>query len=136
MVNGAGELRSLIESEIPDARLNLETSYANLERVAAYCEANYAQVSGDVRRKAMTAPVCRPRTRRPPSRRPSDTPCRVSRVSRIRSVSGIYRMLTPLYEASCTWMSTVGNQGPNGHHPARSVQMPADGGKKAVAGVH
>lgn len=37
-------LRSLIENEIPDARANLESSCSNLERVAAYCEANYAQV--------------------------------------------------------------------------------------------
>ncbi|EJW87474.1 hypothetical protein WUBG_01615 [Wuchereria bancrofti] len=36
-------LRSLIENEIPDARANLESSCSNLERVAAYCEANYAQ---------------------------------------------------------------------------------------------
>ncbi|VDN01329.1 unnamed protein product [Thelazia callipaeda] len=46
MVEGAqGDvtLRSLIENEIPDSRANLENSYANLERVAAYCEANYAQ---------------------------------------------------------------------------------------------
>ncbi len=38
------DLRNLIESEIPEGRQNLEASYANLERVAAYCEANYLQV--------------------------------------------------------------------------------------------
>ncbi|EFO24129.1 abl-interactor 1 [Loa loa] len=36
-------LRSLIENEIPDGRANLESSCSNLERVAAYCEASYAQ---------------------------------------------------------------------------------------------
>lgn len=36
-------LRALIETEIPEGRLSLENSSANLERVAAYCEANYAQ---------------------------------------------------------------------------------------------
>lgn len=40
----AAELRSLIETIIPENRANLENSCANLERVAAYCEANYAQV--------------------------------------------------------------------------------------------
>ncbi|VDN28212.1 unnamed protein product [Gongylonema pulchrum] len=39
----AAELRSLIETLIPEGRANLENSCANLERVAAYCEANYAQ---------------------------------------------------------------------------------------------
>lgn len=41
---GAVTLRSLIENEIPDGRASLESSCSNLERVAAYCEANYAQV--------------------------------------------------------------------------------------------
>uniref|UniRef100_F1KWD6 Abl interactor 1 n=1 Tax=Ascaris suum TaxID=6253 RepID=F1KWD6_ASCSU len=41
----AATLRSLIETEIPEGRASLENSYANLERVAAYCEANYAQAS-------------------------------------------------------------------------------------------
>ncbi|VDP15504.1 unnamed protein product [Onchocerca flexuosa] len=41
---GAVTLRSLIENEIPDGRASLENSCSNLERVAAYCEANYAQV--------------------------------------------------------------------------------------------
>ncbi|VDK77356.1 unnamed protein product [Litomosoides sigmodontis] len=40
---GAVTLRSLIENEIPDGRSNLESSCSNLERVAAYCEASYAQ---------------------------------------------------------------------------------------------
>ncbi|OZC09496.1 hypothetical protein X798_03453 [Onchocerca flexuosa] len=40
---GAVTLRSLIENEIPDGRASLENSCSNLERVAAYCEANYAQ---------------------------------------------------------------------------------------------
>lgn len=47
MVDGpedAVTLRNLIENEIPDGRANLESSCSNLERVAAYCEANYAQV--------------------------------------------------------------------------------------------
>lgn len=47
MVDGpedAVTLRSLIENEIPDGRSNLESSCSNLERVAAYCEASYAQV--------------------------------------------------------------------------------------------
>ncbi len=39
----SSDLRSLLESEIPDGRLNLENSYTNLEKVAAYCEANYLQ---------------------------------------------------------------------------------------------
>ncbi|KAL4002739.1 Abl-interactor HHR family protein [Acanthocheilonema viteae] len=46
MVDGpedAVTLRSLIENEIPDGRASLESSCSNLERVAAYCEANYAQ---------------------------------------------------------------------------------------------
>ncbi|VDK51295.1 unnamed protein product [Anisakis simplex] len=38
-------LRSLIETDIPEGRASLENSYANLERVAAYCEANYAQAA-------------------------------------------------------------------------------------------
>uniref|UniRef100_A0A914DQG3 SH3 domain-containing protein n=1 Tax=Acrobeloides nanus TaxID=290746 RepID=A0A914DQG3_9BILA len=37
------ELRELLESEIPKELATLEDSAANLERVAAYCEANYAQ---------------------------------------------------------------------------------------------
>lgn len=37
-------LRQLIETEMPEGRSSLENSSANLERVAAYCEANYAQV--------------------------------------------------------------------------------------------
>lgn len=46
MVDGrsAKTLRSLIETEVPEGRAGLESSYTNLERVAAYCEANYAQV--------------------------------------------------------------------------------------------
>ncbi|MCP9258074.1 Abl interactor 1 [Dirofilaria immitis] len=40
---GAVTLRTLIENEIPDGRASLENSCSNLERVAAYCEANYAQ---------------------------------------------------------------------------------------------
>ncbi|TKR68127.1 hypothetical protein L596_024156 [Steinernema carpocapsae] len=36
-------LRKFLEQEIPDGRQALEGSCANLERVAAYCEANYAQ---------------------------------------------------------------------------------------------
>ncbi|VDN50689.1 unnamed protein product [Dracunculus medinensis] len=40
---GLISLRCLIETEIPESRANLENSYTNLERVAAYCEANYAQ---------------------------------------------------------------------------------------------
>lgn len=36
-------LSSLIEHAVPEGRQNLENSYANLERVAAYCEANYLQ---------------------------------------------------------------------------------------------
>lgn len=39
-----GDLASLIEHAIPEGRQSLENSYANLERVAAYCEANYIQV--------------------------------------------------------------------------------------------
>ncbi len=47
--NGAlGELRSLIENDIPEGRQSLETSYTNLERVAAYCEMNYLQVCTSV----------------------------------------------------------------------------------------
>ncbi|CEF65391.1 Abelson interacting protein [Strongyloides ratti] len=36
-------LRRLIEEQIPDGRSKLEESHTNLERVAAYCEANYLQ---------------------------------------------------------------------------------------------
>uniref|UniRef100_A0A0N5BSE9 SH3 domain-containing protein n=1 Tax=Strongyloides papillosus TaxID=174720 RepID=A0A0N5BSE9_STREA len=36
-------LRRLIEEDIPDGRYKLEESHTNLERVAAYCEANYLQ---------------------------------------------------------------------------------------------
>jgi len=39
------ELRSLLEVDVPEARHHLEASCANLERVAAYCEANYAQAT-------------------------------------------------------------------------------------------
>ncbi|EPB74640.1 SH3 domain protein [Ancylostoma ceylanicum] len=43
--NGGGmagnDLRTLIESRIPEHRSHLETSHVNLENVAAYCEANY-----------------------------------------------------------------------------------------------
>ncbi|VDO33107.1 unnamed protein product [Haemonchus placei] len=35
------DLRTLIESRIPEHRAHLETSHLNLENVAAYCEANY-----------------------------------------------------------------------------------------------
>ncbi|KHN86281.1 Abl interactor 2 [Toxocara canis] len=47
MIDGdaAATLRGLIETEIPEGRASLENSYANLERVAAYCEANYAQAA-------------------------------------------------------------------------------------------
>uniref|UniRef100_A0A914W7X9 SH3 domain-containing protein n=1 Tax=Plectus sambesii TaxID=2011161 RepID=A0A914W7X9_9BILA len=45
MDTGSSDLRSLIETEIPEGRMNLESSYANLERVAAYCEANYLQAT-------------------------------------------------------------------------------------------
>lgn len=38
------DLASLIEHAIPEGRQSLENSYANLERVAAYCEAHYIQV--------------------------------------------------------------------------------------------
>ncbi len=41
----ANDLQALIETEIPEGRHQLESSYANLERVAAFCEANYLQVS-------------------------------------------------------------------------------------------
>lgn len=43
--DGSIELRRLIETEIPEGRSGLESSYANLERVAAYCEANYTQAA-------------------------------------------------------------------------------------------
>jgi len=39
------DLQSLVETEIPEGRQNLETSYTNLERVAVYCEDNYLQVN-------------------------------------------------------------------------------------------
>ncbi|VDL64583.1 unnamed protein product [Nippostrongylus brasiliensis] len=43
--NGGGmagnDLRTLIESRIPEHRAHLETSHLNLENVAAYCEGNY-----------------------------------------------------------------------------------------------
>ncbi|ETN74394.1 SH3 domain protein [Necator americanus] len=43
--NGGGmagnDLRTLIESRIPEHRSHLETSHVNLENVAAYCEGNY-----------------------------------------------------------------------------------------------
>lgn len=35
------ELASLIRTEIPDGRQNLRDSFANLERVAEYCEDTY-----------------------------------------------------------------------------------------------
>lgn len=38
------ELRELLENAIPNELTTLEDSAANLERVAAYCEANYVQV--------------------------------------------------------------------------------------------
>ena len=39
-----GELLQLIEHDIPDSRRQLNDSYNNLEKVAAYCEGNYLQV--------------------------------------------------------------------------------------------
>lgn len=46
--NGEGgmsvnDLQELIERRIPDNRAQLETSHANLQQVAAYCEDNYIQ---------------------------------------------------------------------------------------------
>ena len=38
------ELQMLLEEEIPAGRGALLDSYANLERVAEYCESNYIQV--------------------------------------------------------------------------------------------
>ncbi|KAJ1363344.1 hypothetical protein KIN20_023189 [Parelaphostrongylus tenuis] len=47
--NGGGmagnDLRTLIESRIPEHRANLETSHVNLENVAIYCEASYLNAS-------------------------------------------------------------------------------------------
>jgi len=43
-----GELLQLIEHDIPDSRRQLNDSYNNLEKVAAYCEGNYLQ-AGDKR---------------------------------------------------------------------------------------
>ncbi|VDM52062.1 unnamed protein product [Angiostrongylus costaricensis] len=47
--NGGGmagnDLRTLIESRIPEHRANLETSHVNLENVAVYCEARYLNAS-------------------------------------------------------------------------------------------
>lgn len=39
------ELQMLLEEEIPAGRGALLDSYANLERVAEYCESNYIQVT-------------------------------------------------------------------------------------------
>jgi len=39
------ELQMLLEEEIPAGRGALLDSYANLERVAEYCESNYIQVN-------------------------------------------------------------------------------------------
>lgn len=39
-----GDLAHLIDHDIPEAKQELEGSYTNLERVAAYCEASYLQV--------------------------------------------------------------------------------------------
>lgn len=43
-LEAAASLQALLQREIPEGRTNLEGSYANLERVAAFCEANYLQV--------------------------------------------------------------------------------------------
>lgn len=39
------ELLQLIEHDIPEGRHHLQDSHSNLEKVAAYCEGNYLQVS-------------------------------------------------------------------------------------------
>ena len=39
------ELRELIGTEIPNGRQTLQKTHSDLESVAAYCEANYLQVS-------------------------------------------------------------------------------------------
>uniref|UniRef100_A0A915JHQ5 Uncharacterized protein n=1 Tax=Romanomermis culicivorax TaxID=13658 RepID=A0A915JHQ5_ROMCU len=39
------ELAELIEHHIPEGRQSLENGYANLEHIAAYCEANYIQAT-------------------------------------------------------------------------------------------
>lgn len=39
------DLPYLVEHAIPEGRQSLESGYTNLERIAAYCEANYIQVS-------------------------------------------------------------------------------------------
>ena len=38
------ELLQLVEHDIPEGRRHLQDSHTNLERVATYCEDNYAQV--------------------------------------------------------------------------------------------
>lgn len=43
------ELQMLLEEEIPAGRGALLDSYANLERVAEYCESNYIQVIAESR---------------------------------------------------------------------------------------
>lgn len=42
------ELQMLLEEEIPAGRGALLDSYANLERVAEYCESNYIQVNHQI----------------------------------------------------------------------------------------
>ncbi|KAL8608031.1 hypothetical protein ACOMHN_023847 [Nucella lapillus] len=44
-------LLTLIDNEIPDGRKSLQENYANLERVAKYCESNYLQAND--KRKAL-----------------------------------------------------------------------------------
>ena len=43
------DLLQLIKGDIPDGRNHLQDSCGNLEKVASYCEGNYAQVSVIVR---------------------------------------------------------------------------------------
>jgi len=44
-LEAAATLQALLQRDIPECRTNLEGSYANLERVAAFCEANYLQAN-------------------------------------------------------------------------------------------
>jgi hypothetical protein len=54
MLDQMGDLQHLIQNEIPEGRSSLENSHTNLEKVAAFCEANYIQVGVACARACMS----------------------------------------------------------------------------------
>ncbi|CAM6005010.1 unnamed protein product [Sphagnum balticum] len=52
MLEQMPDLQHLIQNEIPEGRSSLENSHTNLEKVAAFCEANYIQASSVADKRA------------------------------------------------------------------------------------